>query len=173
MAACSSWCRVAEGADGLGADEGDVAGEDDEVLGEGLAGEGEVGLDHLQGVAGAALLGLEDELDAGVGDGGADAVALVADDAVDLVGGDDGLGGGDDVEQERAAADLVKDLGSLALEPRALAGGHDGDCKSCSFHCASVLPVVSYLFLPQDIGFGGSLDQGLWVHSLPALGPKV
>jgi hypothetical protein len=87
-------------------------------------------------VAGAALLGLEDELDACVGNGRADAVALVADDAVDLVRGDDGPGGGDDVQQQRAASDLVKDLGPLALEPRALAGGHDGDCESCSFHCS-------------------------------------
>jgi hypothetical protein len=47
---------------------------------------GEVGFEHLQGVAGAALLGLEDELDAGVGDGGFHAVGFVADDAVDVVG---------------------------------------------------------------------------------------
>ncbi len=93
----------------------------------GCAGECEVGLEHLEGVAGAALLGLEDELDAGGLDGGADAVGFVADDAVDVVGGDDLLCGGDDVKEEGAAADLVEDFGALALEPRAFACGHDGD----------------------------------------------
>ncbi len=139
MTACWLRCRAQRGADGLGADEGDVAGEDDEVLGEGIAGEGEVGLDHLQGVAGAALLGLEDELDAGVGDGVADAVAFVADDCSRSGRRDDGLCGGDDVQQQGTATNLVQYLGSLALEPRAFAGGHDRDCKSCSIHCASLL----------------------------------
>jgi len=66
-------------------------------------------------VAGSALLGLEDELDSGGRDGVADAVGLVADDAVDLVGGDDLLGGGDYVEEEGATADLVEDFRALAL----------------------------------------------------------
>ena len=77
--------------DGFGPDEGDVAGEDEEIFGWRGAGELEDGLEHLDGVAGAALLGLQDELDAGVLDGGADAVGFVADDAVDVVGRDDGL----------------------------------------------------------------------------------
>src|SRR5580704_6703051 len=97
------------------------------MFGEGRAGELEVGFEHLHGVAGAALLGLENELDAGVGYGGADAVGLVADDAEDVVGGDHGFGGGDDVEEEGAATDLVEDLGALAFEPRTFACGHDGD----------------------------------------------
>ncbi len=125
---------VADGGDGFGADEGDVAGEDEEMFREGRAGELEVGLEHLHGVAGAALLGLEDELDAGGGDGGSDAVGFVADDAVDVVGGDDGLGGGDDVEEEGAATDLVEDFGALALEPRAFACGHDGDGEVLCVH---------------------------------------
>ena len=66
MAACSREVEVADGGDGFGADERDVAGEDEEMFGEGCAGELEVGFEHLDGVAGAALLGLEDELDAGV-----------------------------------------------------------------------------------------------------------
>ena len=119
--------EVADGGEGFGADEGDVAGEDEEVFGKGSAGEGEVGFEHLEGVAGAALLGLQDELDAGGGDGGADAVGFVADDAVDVVGGDEGFGGGDDVEEEGSAADLVEDFGALGFEPGAFAGGHDGD----------------------------------------------
>src|ERR1700743_3154707 len=89
--------------------------------------EGEEGFEHLHGVAGAALLGLEDELDTGVFDGGADAVGFVADDAEDVIGGDDVFGGGDDGEEEGAAADLVEYFGALAFEPRAFARGHDGD----------------------------------------------
>ncbi len=126
--------EVADGLDGFGADEGDVAGEDEEVLGKGIAGEGEVGFEHLEGVAGAALLGLEDELDSGGCYGGADAVGFVADDAVDVVGGDDGFCGGDDVEEEGAAADLVEDFGAFTFEPRAFAGGHDGDGESFGVH---------------------------------------
>ena len=94
------------------------------------AGEFEVGLEHLHGVAGAALFGLKDELNAGVGDGGADAVGFVADDAVDVVGGNDFFCGCDDVEEEGAASDLVEDFGALTLEPRAFACGHDGDGES-------------------------------------------
>ena len=115
-----------EGADGLGADEGDVAGEDKEVGGDGLAGCGEEGFQHLEGVAGSALLRLEDELDAGRGDGGLDAGGFVADDAVDVGGGDERAGGGDDVEEEGAAADLVEDLGAAGFEAGASAGGHYG-----------------------------------------------
>ena len=126
--------EVADGGDGFGADEGDVAGEDEKMPGKRIAGDGEVGLDHLEGVAGAALDFLEDEADAGLLDGGADAVGFVADDAVDVVGRNDGLGGGDDVEEEGAAADLVEDFGAFAFEPRALACGHDGDGESFGVH---------------------------------------
>ncbi len=63
-----------------------------------------------------------------------DALGLVADDAEDLFGGDEGLRRGDDVEQQGAAADLVQDFGALAFEPRALARGHDGYCEICGFH---------------------------------------
>ncbi len=99
--------------------------------------EGKESLEHLHGVAGAALLGLEDELDAGVFDGGLYAIGFVADDAEDVVGWDDGFGGGDDVEKEGAASDFVEYLGALALEAGAFAGGHDGDgeiCGSCGVH---------------------------------------
>ncbi len=53
----------------------------------------------------------------------------MADDAEDLVGGSDGFGGGDDVEQEGLAADFVKDFGAAGLEAGAFAGGHDGDSE--------------------------------------------
>ena len=131
--------ELADGGDGLGLDEGDVAGEDEEVLGYGRSGEGEEGFDHLERVAGAALLFLQDELYAGGGYGGAYAVGFVADDAVDLVGGDDCAGGGDDVEEEGLAADLVEDFGALALESRAFAGGHDGDCELAGVHFGYLL----------------------------------
>ena len=117
-----------EGVEGFGADEGGVAGEDEEMLGRGgRAGLGEEGFDRLEGVAGSALLGLVDERDAGVGDGGFHAGRLMAGDDEDAVGGDERAGGGDDVEQEGLAADLVEDLGAFAFETGALAGGHNGD----------------------------------------------
>jgi hypothetical protein len=50
----------------------------------------------------------------------------VADDAVDVFGGDDCFGCGDDVEKEGAASDLVEDFGALAFEAGAFACGHDG-----------------------------------------------
>ena len=117
----------AERGEGGGLDEGDVAREDEEVFGWG--GAGEVGFELLEGVAGAALLGLEDELDAGVGDGGADAVGFVANDAEDVGGWRYGLGGGDDVEEQGLAADFVEDLGAAGLEAGAFAGGEDGDSE--------------------------------------------
>ena len=104
------------------------------MLGEGIAGEGEVDFDHLEGMAGAALFFLEDEADASLLDGGADTIGFVADDAVDVVWGDYGFGCGDDVEEEGASADLVEDFGVFAFEPRALACGHDGDGESFGVH---------------------------------------
>jgi hypothetical protein len=127
---------VVDGGEGLGTDEGDVAGENEQMLRELVAEEGEPCFDHLQSVSGAALLGLQDELDAGVFDGGAHTVSLVADDAVDLIGWNESSGGGDDVEQEGPASDLVKNFGALAFEPRAFACGHDGDGELRCVHRA-------------------------------------
>jgi len=66
-------------------------------------------------VAGSALLGLENEGDAGGFDGGADTVCFVADDAVDVVGGRDGFCRGDDVEDERLTTDFVEDFGTTGF----------------------------------------------------------
>ena len=60
------------------------------------------------------------------------------------VRGDERLGGRDDVQQKGAAADLVQHLGALALEPRALARGHDGYCETCRFH-------ARYLLMPNAV----------------------
>ena len=104
------------------------------MFGERCAGEFEVGFEHLHGVAGAALLGLEDELDTGGGYGGFYAVGFMADDAVDVIGGDQGFRGGYDVEEKGAATDFMEDFGALAFEPRAFACGHDGDGEVVSVH---------------------------------------
>ena len=85
-------------------------------------------------MSGAALFGLQDELDSGCGDGGFYALGFVADDAVDVVGCDCGFSGGDDVEEEGAAADLVKDFGVLAFESGAFSCGHDGDGEFWGAH---------------------------------------
>ena len=120
-----------ERGEGFGADEGDVAGEDEEVLGgvrvEAFGEDAVVAGDLLEGVAGAELLLLEGPADAEGLDGGLDLGGFVADDADDLVGY--GFGGGDDVEEQGLAADGVEDLGAAGLEACALAGGHDDDAE--------------------------------------------
>jgi hypothetical protein len=104
------------------------------MFGKGCAGELEVSFEHLHGVAGTSLLGLEDELDSCGGDCGFYAVGFVADDAVDVFGGDYCFSCGDDVEEECAATDLVEDLGALAFEPCAFACGHDCDGEVGGVH---------------------------------------
>ena len=86
-------------------------------------------LELLQGMARATLLSLEHKGDAGGSDGGADLVCLVADDAEDLVGGGDSLGGGNDVQKEGLASDFVEDFGATGFEARTFAGRHDGDSE--------------------------------------------
>ncbi len=90
-------------------------------------------------MAGAELVFLQDELDAGGGNCGAYAFGFVADDAEDVIGGDERLGRGDDVEKKGAAADLVEDFGALAFEPRALARGHDCYCETGCIHARNLL----------------------------------
>jgi hypothetical protein len=97
------------------------------MFGEWRAGEFEVGFEHLHGVAGASLLGLEDELNASGSDCGADAFRLMADDAIDMLCRDNGLCSGDDVEEKGATADFVENFWALAFQPRALACSHDRD----------------------------------------------
>jgi len=124
----------AEGLQGLRADERHVAGEDQQVFGWDLPGEGEVLLEHLERMARAALFALHDEVDAGGDSDGAYVIGMVADDAVDAVGRRDGLGSGDDMQDERSPADLVEDLWALGFQPGTLAGGHDCDAKCGGVH---------------------------------------
>jgi hypothetical protein len=77
---------------------------------------------------------------AGVLDGGADLLGAVADDDVDVGGGDDLERGVDDVEQQRSAADGVQDFGAFGLEPGAFAGGEDGDGESHGCDLSAVNP---------------------------------
>jgi hypothetical protein len=107
---------------GLGVNERSVAGEDQDVF---VAGDGFAGT--LDGVAGAALLGLVDEMDAGGGDGRFHFFCLVADDGEDVFRGDDLGSGGDYVGQERLAADFMQHFGAAGFEAGAFAGGHDDD----------------------------------------------
>src|SRR3954462_1643171 len=95
-----------------------------------LAGEVKIRLQHLQRVPGAALVSLQDESDSRRLNRGTHAVSLMADDAEDFLRPRYRLRCGDDVQQQRAAANLMQDLGTLALQPRSLARGHDGDCKT-------------------------------------------
>ena len=97
--------EIAQPGDGLGTDERSVARKHDHdiVSGQNLAG------DH-QGMSGAALGILNHKADAGVRDCVANQFRFVADDGVDILGGNDSGGSPDDMGDERLAADLVQDL---------------------------------------------------------------
>ncbi len=82
---------------------------------------------HLKRMAGPQLFSLKDKLYAGGSDSGADAFCFVANNAVDMVGGNNLFRSSNDVEQKSASTDLVEDLGTLTPEPRAFTGSHDGD----------------------------------------------
>ncbi len=82
--------------------------------------------DH-QSMSGAALLGLQDEIDTGWGEGGADAAGLVTDDGEDVARGNDVGSGGDDMCQQRLSTNFMKHFRKLRFQARAFAGGHDGD----------------------------------------------
>ena len=152
--------QVAEGGDGLGADERDVAGEDErDAWGGARRRVAKWALSICMAWPVPRCSACRTNLTPVGATAARTRSALVADDAEDAVGGDEGLGGGDDVEQEGAAADLVEDLGALALEPRALARGHDGDCESGCFHCASFslsFPIFFYLRI--------SALAGVWIR---------
>src|SRR5271155_3033609 len=95
---------------GLGRDLGSVAGENyDVVVG------GERRLRDHESVAGAALVGLQDEVDAGVLDDGADALGFVTDDGEDVAGRDNARGGSDDAGQQRLAANFMQNFSKLRL----------------------------------------------------------
>jgi hypothetical protein len=61
-------------------------------------------------VSGAALLGLQNEIYPGVGDGIADAVGLVPDDGEDIAGRQDACGRGNDMRQQGLAADFMQNF---------------------------------------------------------------
>ena len=81
--------------------------------------------------------------DAGWRHRGLHRVRLVADDAVDVLGGDERLCRRDDVQQQGASADLVQHLGPFAIEPRALARGHDDYCETCRFHVSAIFSLLT------------------------------
>jgi len=108
----------------------DIAGQDKEMLRYWNPGELKLGFEHLQRVTGTPLVCLQDKLNTGSLDGRSDAVRFMADDAKDFFCGSNSLGGGDHMQKQSAAANLVKYLRALALEPRSLTRGHDGDCET-------------------------------------------
>src|SRR6185437_8857386 len=101
-----------------------ISGEDEQRI---VAVDG--GLGGLDGVAGSALLSLLDEVDMGVSDGGFDARGFVSYNDEDVAGRNNLRGGGNDMPQQRLAADFVQNLRTLGLEARALARRHDENCQ--------------------------------------------
>jgi len=75
---------------------------------------------------------LQNEIDPGMGNSGADASGLVADDREDIVRRDDPSGRCDDMSEKRLAANFMQDLGKLRFEPRAFACRHNGDSDAGS-----------------------------------------
>ena len=117
--------EVAHGGDGLRTDERHVAAEHEDMI---VAGQRLAAL-H-EGVSGAALVELLDELGSERREFSADALGLMADDAEDIGRGDDAGSGADDVAEQGTSGDPVEHLGQLGLEAGALAGGENGDGKS-------------------------------------------
>src|ERR1700692_1439751 len=107
-----------------------VPGENDYVV---VGGEWRTGDD--QSVSSAALLGLQYEVDPSVGEGGADAIGLVADDDENVGWRNDARCGGDYVSQQRFPADFMEHLWKLRFQAGAFSGGHDRDgyagCRGC------------------------------------------
>ena len=135
--------QLAERGERFGADQRNVARENEEMVRKRRAGELQPGLEHLHGVAGSALVWLRDKRDTRAGDRGLHAPGLVADDAVYLSVADQRLCRCNDVQQQGSSADLVQHLGPLAVEPRALARGHDGYCKTCRFHVSAIFSLLA------------------------------
>ena len=135
--------QLAERRERLGADQRNVARENQQVLRKRRAGELQPGLEHMHGVAGAALVWLRDKRDTRGGHCGLHPLRLVAHDAIDRFGGNQRLCRTNDVQQQGASAHLVQHLGPLAVEPRALARGHDGYCKTCRFHVSAIFSLLA------------------------------
>ena len=114
--------KVEDPGDGLGAEQGNVAGEHQHVVvpGQRLA-------RRHDRVPGAKLFRLQHELHAGARHGFAHAFRLVPDDDENILRRQHCLGRLHHVVQQRPSADLVEDLGMSGFQPRALAGRHDGD----------------------------------------------
>ena len=70
---------------------------------------------------------LKHESDAGGGHRVADAIGFMADDGVDIFGGNYFRGGRDYVCQQRLAADFVQHFRVLGFQPGPFARRHDGD----------------------------------------------
>jgi hypothetical protein len=81
------------------------------------------------GVSGAALLSLQNELDAQRLDSGAHLFRLMAHDDIDVFGRNDLLGCFDNMRQQRLACYLMKHFGALGFKPGAFSRRHDYDGK--------------------------------------------
>ena len=116
--------EIAQTSNGLRSDQRHVAGEHKNILVR----------SHLfasahNGVSGAALFSLQDKLHAHGRNGSTHIFRLMADDDIDVLGGNDLLRGLDYVRQQRLAAYFMQHLGAAGLEPSAFACCHDYDGK--------------------------------------------
>ena len=114
--------EIAQALNGFGRNQRSVARKNNDVVvgSEGIAG-------NHQGVTGAALLFLQNEVYPGMLNGLADAIGFVSDDGKDVAGGDDFGGGSDHVCEQGFPADFMKNLRIFRFKACAFAGSHDGD----------------------------------------------
>src|SRR2546423_674151 len=82
--------------------------------------------DH-EGGTGSTLLGLQNEIDSRMGQSISHAVGLVSDDGVDMLWRHYFGCGSDYMRQQRLAPYFVQYFGVFGFEPRAFAGGHNGN----------------------------------------------
>jgi len=124
-----------QGAKGFGANQGSIAGKNDEIFG---VADGALGDEHR--VAGAVLRVLKDRGDAERLDGGDDLAGLMADHRNDFLGAE-GKAGADDMIDERTSPGGMENLGKRGFKARTPASGEDKDGNVFIGHSQSIVPL--------------------------------
>src|SRR5580693_7098436 len=114
--------KVAKLLDSLGTDQGSVPGKYDDLVVSGQS----LPRDH-QGMSGALLFCLQDEVDSCVGNSLPYKICFMTNDGVYVLGRNNLGCGSDYVRQQRFSADLMQNLGVFGFEARPPARRHNRD----------------------------------------------
>src|SRR5215471_21750005 len=98
---------------------------------------------HHQSMSRAPLLRLKNKLDARIRDGSSHRLGLMANDRENVFRGNYFFGGGNDVRQDRLAADLMQNFRMFGFQPRPFARRHYGDRGSRWMILKRISPVPS------------------------------